>query len=330
MNNQIAVITGATGGIGTVVCKYLIANGYTVYAACRNEKKGEALRKEIFGEDAVNAPDSNPNDSIGKLVFVPLDLKSFESVRGFCNAVIEKVSASGNHISLLINNAGFISPYYEITQDGYESTMQVNYLSGRMITEKLLPYIKGKIINTVSCTISSGIYNKPEKEPITEKKRINTLKSLKIYSNSKLMLALYTIGLHKRLEKGIECKDINSSSLKTLNDIQIYGADPGIVNTGIISMHRWYDFLADMLFRPFIKTSEQGAQPIINAIKHTAQAIDAVYDNAHTPADAIDAAGSNIQAPANNTTTTINGPALFIGCKIKSFPRKLFKPGTFY
>ncbi len=321
MSNQIAVITGATGGIGTAVCKYLVANGYTIYAACRNQKKGEALRKEIFGKDSVNAQgcniqegytqDGNPRGCIGELLFVPLDLKSFESVNEFCNAIVEKVSASGNHISLLINNAGFIAPYYEITQDGYESTMQVNYLSGRKITETLLPFIKGKIINTVSCTISSGSYNEPEKEQIREKKRINTIKSLKIYSNSKLMLALYTIALHRRLAKGIASE--NSCSIKTTSDIQIYGADPGIVNTGIISMHRWYDFIADILFRPLIKTPEQGAQPIINAIKHTVSAqtsADPVQDNTQTSTKTAD----------NNYLT---GPALFIGSKIKSFPKSI-------
>ena len=123
MNEKIAVVTGATGGIGKVVCKHLIANGYTIFAACRNAGKGEMLRKEIFENCNYEASTAD------NLVFIPLDLKSFSSVKEFCSTVIEKVNTMGCHISLLVNNAGFISPVYEITQDGYESTMQVNYLS---------------------------------------------------------------------------------------------------------------------------------------------------------------------------------------------------------
>ena len=37
-------------------------------------------------------------------------------------------------------------------------------------------------------------------------------------------------------------------------------ADPGVVDTGMITMHRWFDPLTDLLFRPLIKSPEQGAR----------------------------------------------------------------------
>ena len=58
------------------------------------------------------------------------------------------------------------------------------------------------------------------------------------------------------------------SSALSNNAVEVYGADPGIVNTGIITMHRWYDTLANIVFRPFIKSAKEGAEPIINAIRH--------------------------------------------------------------
>ncbi len=269
-----AVITGATGGIGKVVCKYLIDNGYKILAACRSHEKGELMRNEL-----CNSSNSD------NLVFIPLNLKSFASVKKFCSSVIEIINETEGKINLLINNAGMIAPVYEVTEDGYESSMQVNYLSAKLITETLLPHIRGKIINTVSCTITSGSMQKIVKEPVAYNKKESSIKSLKFYSNSKLMLALYTIQLHRTL---IDNKDI-----------QVYGIDPGIVNTGIITMHRWYDFLADIFFRPFIKTPEQGALPVIMAIEYSPNAATHSKDN--------------------------KGPLLFIGKKIKFFPKKILK-----
>lgn len=244
MEKRIAVITGATGGIGQIVCIHLIKEGYTVYAACRNENKGRELLAKTAGT-------ASGGTTAGKLIFVPADLKSFASVKRFCKEILDSVGH--NKIDLLINNAGMIANMYEITEDGYESSMQVNYLSAKLITETLLPHIEGKIINTVSCTISKGDYKEPVKAEPAPAATQSTIRSLKNYSDSKFMLAHYTMELHRKYGSRLE----------------IYGADPGIVNTSIISMHRWYDFLADIIFRPFIKTPQQGAVPLINAIMHT-------------------------------------------------------------
>ncbi len=273
MNNKIAVITGATGGIGRIVCKYLIDKGYIVYAAYRSTRKRDELRNyiaQIKGAENLN--------------LLPADLKSFTSVREFCSKIVESIH--GDKIDILINNAGVIAPLYEITEDGYESSMQVNYLSARLITETLLPHISGKIINTVSCSITKGECKKPEKKSVPEKHSQSTIASLKHYSNSKLMLALYTVALHR--EVGMLHND-------TINPIAIYGADPGIVNTSIISMHRWYDPIADLIFRPFIKSPEQGAKPLINAIEHNHTANDKMKSH----------------------------PLLFAGNGTKEFPKKI-------
>lgn len=266
MKRKIAVITGATGGIGTIVCQHMLSKGYIVYAACRNNAKGDKLRNSITNKDLRD-----------NIIFIPANLESAKSVDKFCDMIISCLQ--DEKIEILLNNAGMIAPMYSITEDGYESSMQVNYLSAKQITERLLPYISGKIINTVSRTITAGEYKEPVKTDKIYKKKQSTIASLKHYSNSKLMLAHYTVDLHKRVGK----------------NIGVYGADPGIVNTSIISMHRWYDPLADILFRPFIKTPEQGAKPIINAIE---------YDR-------------NANAAENKY------PLIFIRNKTKKFPKNI-------
>jgi hypothetical protein len=71
-------------------------------------------------------------------------------------------------------------------------------------------------------------------------------RSLINYSITKRLLAFYTAYLYNT--------ERNS-----------FGADPGVVNTGIITQHKWYDFLANIFFRPFIKSPQKGSLPLYNA-----------------------------------------------------------------
>lgn len=244
MKSKIAVITGATGGIGIEICKYLLQNGYWVLAACRHFHKGEQLR-EVLKKAVGELVDE-------RLCLFDLDLLSFRSVDHFTNEIRTFLEQENNGIALLINNAGIIAPRFEVTEDGYESSLQVNYLSPRRLTEQLLPHLdpSGKIINTVSCTIQIARPAFPGEIPAEQQRK--TFISLKNYSHSKLLLALYTIRLHQRLNGRLVC-----------------GADPGIVDTGIIAQHRWYDPLADLFFRPLIKRPQEGAVPVIRAIEYS-------------------------------------------------------------
>ena len=48
--------------------------------------------------------------------------------------------------------------------------------------------------------------------------------------------------------------------------LRINLADPGIVDSNMISMGRWFDPLADILFRPFCKSPQKGARPALAAL----------------------------------------------------------------
>lgn len=240
---KIIVITGATGGIGIEICKYLLQSNSVILAACRNHQKGEATRKEIEHATGKQSED--------KLFFFPADLCSFRSVDSFAAQIQEYLTLKNKKIDILINNAGIIAPQFQLTSDGYESSLQVNYLSAKRLTETLVPHMAlsgSKIINTLSCTVKIGKAEEQEKKIEQQQKEFISLRN---YSNSKRMLLQYTIELQKRL-----------------NGISVYGVDPGIVNTNIITQQRWYDPLANIFFRPFIKTPARGAIPMINAINY--------------------------------------------------------------
>lgn len=230
---ELAIITGADGGMGRVITLALAKAGYKVVMACLTPAKARPIMEEIKST-------SRNND----ITLLPLDLTSFASVTSFVSALTAEMEED---IKVLVNNAGVLSNRFRQTENGLESTVSVNYAAPYLLTRLLLPKMKAgsRIVNTVSCTYAIG------KIPnhFFEQGRDGAFFRIPVYSNTKLALLWFTLELAERIkEKGI-----------TVN-----AADPGIVNTNIITMHAWFDPLTDIFFRPFIRTPEQGAATAIH------------------------------------------------------------------
>lgn len=248
-----ALVSGATGGMGRYICKSLLERGLTLYLPCRSREKEEELRHFLERESPLYKRDL--------VVCVQADFESFSSVLALCERVMEECG----EIELLMNNAAIIAPEFKLTPDGYERSLQVNYLVPRYMTELLLPHITRQVINTVSCSTKVVSFNRFCKE-IAEAEIFDIVEGrfnynieehrkhfghLKDYSRSKLLLDDFTHRLRER----------------TLGGLYVDGADPGIVDTNIITQHRWYDSLADVLFRPLILSPERGAARITKYLK---------------------------------------------------------------
>ena len=148
-----------------------------------------------------------------------------------------------------MNVAGVMTRNSMITDDGFEQAVQVNYLGTALLNIMVVPLIVkgGHIVFTTSLTrLVSRI---PEQFP-----HESNFSQLGTYGRSKLALTLFAIYL--------------TTVLKTAGVI-VACADPGVVNTNMITMHRWYDRIADHLFRPLISTPAQGAQALLTALNTT-------------------------------------------------------------
>ena len=49
-------------------------------------------------------------------------------------------------------------------------------------------------------------------------------------------------------------------------DLNVNVADPGVVNSNMIDLGRWFDPIADAVFKPLCKTPAEGALPAVNAM----------------------------------------------------------------
>ena len=141
---QVALITGATRGIGKEIALELAQNGYDIAVNYRGTID-EDLKKEI---EANNV----------RCEFVEADVSNFEQ----CESMIKETIEKYGRIDVLVNNAG-------ITKDGlikkkkkedFEAVIDVNLVGTFNVTRNVIPYMikqkSGRIINVSSVVGVAG------------------------------------------------------------------------------------------------------------------------------------------------------------------------------
>jgi NADP-dependent 3-hydroxy acid dehydrogenase YdfG len=126
-SRPLAVVTGASSGIGAASARYLAREGFEVVCAARRLDRIEALAKEIDGRA------------------VQCDVTSAEDVAALTEAV-------GEQLQVLVNNAGGafgFEPVAEADLEAWRQMYEVNVIGVAAVTKSLLPALvagKGTII----------------------------------------------------------------------------------------------------------------------------------------------------------------------------------------
>ncbi|HEV3422786.1 MAG TPA: oxidoreductase [Paraburkholderia sp.] len=125
---RLAVITGATGGLGFETALALAAAGANVVLTGRNLQKGNAALAAIRAQHPAAV-----------IRYEHLDLASLASVREFA----ERLAHAHAALDLLVNNAGVMTPpARKTTADGFELQFGTNYLGHFALTGQLLPLLR--------------------------------------------------------------------------------------------------------------------------------------------------------------------------------------------
>ncbi len=161
-------ISGATGGIGKEICKYLAEFGANLILLDRNYKKSNALIEELC---------SKYKNLRAK--HITMDLEDIYIV----NCAIEKLKKES--IDVLILNAGaYHIPRY-VCKTGFDNVFQINFASQYYIVKKLHNELSEKKIKIIAVSSIAHNYSKINVNDIDFK---NVKKSSLVYGNAKRFL----------------------------------------------------------------------------------------------------------------------------------------------
>lgn len=181
LTGRLAVVTGASDGIGAVIASRLAAAGAEVIMPVRNQAKGDAAALRIRA--AVDG---------ARVSTRPLDLSSLSSVMSLTAALV----AEGRAINILINNAGVMQPpTRQVTRDGFELQWGTNHLGHFALTLGLLPLLRegrARVTHQTSVAARKGDMNWGDLN------YEQTYDVMKAYSGSKIAVGLFARELDAR------------------------------------------------------------------------------------------------------------------------------------
>lgn len=135
-SSPVALITGASQGLGTAIAKQLATEGYHLVLAARNESKLTALAQSLSSQV--------------QCLVVPTDVSSYPAV---CD-LVKKTMAEFGRIDVLINNAGVapkVSLFQETSVEDIDRTIDVNVKGVMYALREVIPIMvsqqSGTIIN---------------------------------------------------------------------------------------------------------------------------------------------------------------------------------------
>ncbi|GAB3580707.1 SDR family oxidoreductase [Calidifontibacter terrae] len=240
LTGKLALVTGASDGLGLVLASRLAAAGAEVVMPVRNQAKGDAAAERIRREV--------PSAAVST---APFDLSSLESVASFAGAM----TTAGRPIDILINNAGVMTPpSRQVTADGFELQFGANHLGHVALVAHLLPLLRA---GRARVTSQSSIAARTARMNWADLQWQQRYAASKAYGQSKLAVAVFGLELQRRSIAG----DWGITSNV---------AHPGVTATNLLSarpeMGRSKDTLAARLIRPLAKTGLVAQQPAQGAL----------------------------------------------------------------
>ena len=234
LEGQVAVVTGATGGIGRVIARELARGGAHVVTVTRTAS-GPGAFEAVTG-----------------------DLGTRAGIAAVSRAILDRHEA----VHLLVNNAGAHFTDHRLSNDGLELHVAVDYLGAYGLTVQLRPALvrgRARVVNVASDTMRDArmITAIGRARPatldlggVTSLREINpqaTFSPMMAYATAKLMTVTAANGF---------ARDTAGVTVNSLH--------PGIVSTPIV------DDLTPALLRPFrslihrgLLTADEGAAPTL-------------------------------------------------------------------
>lgn len=208
-NQNVAVITGASSGIGKEAAKALLEKGWVVIAIGRNPGRCEAAQRELV----EHAPDPD------QVHFICADLALLSDTR----RAASEIAAITDHVNVLANNAGGLTAELTMTAEGNENTFASNHLGHFLLTQLLLPLLERGAATAAPArvlNVASAAHEYCEGLDWDDLQMVNGFSSTPAYCRAKLANILFTRELARRLSG---------------SDIVVHAMHPGVVASNFAS-----------------------------------------------------------------------------------------------
>ncbi|MCU4974154.1 SDR family oxidoreductase [Halobacteria archaeon AArc-m2/3/4] len=138
LTDRVAVVTGASSGIGEATARALAREGCAVVLAARREDRLERIASEIESELGLGEEDGDGEEEKRTLV-VPTDVADEDDVA----SLIERTQEVFGRIDILVNNAGILrsDPVADADRADLQKQVQVNLLGTMNTTHAALPAV---------------------------------------------------------------------------------------------------------------------------------------------------------------------------------------------
>jgi len=245
LSGKLAVVTGASDGIGFHIAERLVRAGAEVVMPVRTPSKGETAANAILADNPA-----------AKIQVRPVDLASLASIAELAAGLI----SDGRPIDILINNAGIMTPpTRQVSVDGFELQLATNHLGHVALIAGLLPLlIDGGARITTQLSVAAN-QHAVEWDDLNWEQSYDARKA---YSSSKIALGLFARELDRRSKQ--EAWGIQSNL-----------AHPGVAPTNLLAaqprMDRPKDTTSVKIIRALsrrnllVGTPETAALPAIHA-----------------------------------------------------------------
>lgn len=238
-HGKTVLVTGANSGLGYEIALAMYLKGAHVIMASRDAGKAAEAMDTLKKEGGA-----------GSLELGIIDLSNLNSIKEFS----QEVCIKHNHIDILINNAGVMTPPPTLSRDGFEQQFAVNFLGHFALTGYLYPLLEQATQARV-VTLSSGAHKLAHGIDYTNLKLEGNYDANTAYNNSKLANLLFMTELHRR-------------SQLAGNTIISTAAHPGVSETGLARFmdKAEYNLALEKFGR--LMPAWQGALPALYAATH--------------------------------------------------------------
>ena len=144
LDGKVAIVTGATSGLGRTAAELLARQGAEVCIVGRDPDRMERARTEIAA-------------AAGSVETDLADLSLLSETAAFA----DRFAGTHDRLDVLVLNAGALSHDYTVTAEGDEITVATHVLSPFLLTRALRPLLEASAPSRVIMVASGGMYTQP-------------------------------------------------------------------------------------------------------------------------------------------------------------------------